>query len=140
MHPSSGPNGTGATGGLVLIIDDDEFIVRSTAMVLQAEGLEVLTAKNGEEGIAQAQKRRPNVILLDIMMPGLSGWETLERLKLDSATHDIPVVIFSARDLARGGAVSRERGAEAFVQKPFEPQMLVQLVHKHLAAMRVLER
>lgn len=120
---------------LVLVIDDDPWIVRSTAMVLEAQGMTVVTAASGAEGIAIARAQHPSVILLDIMMPGLNGWETLERLKLDTATQDIPVVIFSARDMQRSGAVSRDRGAEAYVRKPFEPSMLVELVRKHVNAL-----
>jgi two-component system phosphate regulon response regulator PhoB len=123
--------------GRVLVIDDDEWIVSSTAMVLEAEGLDVSRAKSGEEGIEVARRERPAVILLDIMMPGLDGWETLERLKTDEATRDIPVVIFSARELSRGNSMSRERGAEEFMRKPFEPGHLVDVIRKHLERTQV---
>jgi len=119
----------------VLVIDDDPLIVRSTAMVLEAEGFDVVTASDGESGIAQARRARPAVILLDIMMPGLDGWETLERLKVDEVTCDIPVVIFSAREAARGSgpsAASRSRGANEFVAKPFEPGQLVASIRRHV--------
>ncbi len=119
----------------VLVIDDDPWIVRSTAMVLEAEGFDVSTATSGEAGIADARRDPPGVILLDIMMPGLDGWETLERLKVDEATREIPVVVFSAREATRGPGnprVSRDRGAAGFVAKPFEPSRLVELIRRHV--------
>lgn len=120
----------------VLIIDDDRYIVQSTAMVLEAEGLEVVAASSGEEGIARARETHPAVILLDIMMPGLNGWETLERLKVDPATRDIPVVVFSAREMQRARSASADQGASDFVAKPFEPRELLGLVRKHVEARR----
>ena len=127
----------------VLVIDDDPLIVRSTAMVLEAEGFDVVTASDGEAGIEQARRERPAVILLDIMMPGLDGWETLERLKVDEVTRDIPVVVFSAREAARGPAspvASRSRGADEFVSKPFEPGQLVSLIRQHVDAAVVTKK
>ncbi|MFH0947079.1 MAG: response regulator [Planctomycetota bacterium] len=116
----------------VLVIDDDQWIVESTAMVLEAAGLSAATARSGERGIELAQQEQPGVILLDIMMPGLDGWETLDALKTNEATREIPVVIFSARDLDGGSSVSRVRGADSFLRKPFEPEKLLQLVRRHL--------
>jgi len=120
----------------VLIIDDDPYIVQSTAMVLEAEGFTVVSASSGEEGISHAQEKRPAVILLDIMMPGLNGWETLERLKVDPATMDIPVVVFSAREMQRAQRVSTDQGASEFMAKPFDPKELLVLVRKHIESRR----
>ena len=116
----------------VLVIDDDQWIVQSTAMVLEAAGLSAMTAQSGERGIELAVREQPGVILLDIMMPGLDGWETLESLKTNEATRGIPVVIFSARDLDDDSQVKRARGADAYLRKPFEPGKLLQLVRGHL--------
>jgi len=116
---------------VILVIDDDQWIVRSTAMVLESEGFRVVTASGGEEGIRQARDIEPAVILLDVMMPGLDGWETLERLKTDRATSETPVVIFSAREFAQSRATSRQKGASAFLGKPFEPERLIQVVRKY---------
>lgn len=125
-----------AASSRVLVIDDDPWITRSTKMVLEAEGFDVSTASNGEDGIARARQFPPAVILLDIMMPGLDGWETLERLKVDEATKDTPVVVFSARASSRGPGdprVSRDKGAAGFVGKPFEPSRLVELIRRHVS-------
>jgi CheY-like chemotaxis protein len=71
----------------------------------------VESAVNGEEGIQKAKSLRPDLVLLDIMMPGIDGWETLTRLKRDPETSGIPVIIFTAREHARGHQKSTEMGA-----------------------------
>ncbi|MGE3174285.1 MAG: two-component system response regulator [Planctomycetota bacterium] len=115
----------------VLIIEDEKLIIVSTQMVLEAAGFHVRSATNGEDGIAEARRLTPDLILLDIMMPGIDGWETLTRLKRDPATANIPVIIFTAREHARGHQKSAEMGAADYFRKPFEPDELIELVEKH---------
>jgi DNA-binding response OmpR family regulator len=116
----------------VLIIEDEKLIIVSTQMVLEAAGFRVESATNGEDGIAKARSLTPDLILLDIMMPGIDGWETLTRLKRDQATANIPVIIFTAREHARGHQKSAEMGAADYFRKPFEPDELIELVEKHV--------
>ncbi len=116
----------------VLIIEDEKLIVVSTQMVLEAAGFRVDAAMNGEEGISKAQALTPDLILLDIMMPGIDGWETLTRLKQETSTSEIPVVIFTAREHSRGHQKSAEMGAADYFRKPFEPDELIELVEKHI--------
>ncbi len=116
----------------VLIIEDEKLIIVSTQMVLEAAGFRVESATNGEDGIAKARSLTPDLILLDIMMPGIDGWETLTRLKRDPATASIPVIIFTAREHARGHQKSAEMGAADYFRKPFEPDELIELVEKHV--------
>ena len=116
----------------VLIIEDEKLIIVSTQMVLEAAGFRVESATNGEEGISKALELRPDLILLDIMMPGIDGWETLTRLKRDTETSEIPVIIFTAREHARGHQKSAEMGAADYFRKPFEPDELIELVEKHV--------
>jgi len=118
----------------VLIIDDDKWIAMSTAMVLEAEGFEVDSALSGREGIEKALAQRPGVVLLDIMMPGMDGWETLERLKAEPACATVPVIVFTAREQREGRAKSRELGAVEYFRKPFRPEALVQTIRRHLDA------
>ena len=115
----------------VLIIEDEKLIIVSTQMVLEAAGFRVESATNGEDGIGKAKSQSPDLILLDIMMPGIDGWETLTRLKRDAATANIPVVIFTAREHSRGHQKSAEMGAVDYFRKPFEPDELIELVEKH---------
>ncbi len=116
----------------VLIIEDEKLIIVSTQMVLESVGYRVESAMNGEEGISKASDLEPSLILLDIMMPGIDGWETLTRLKRDEATSQIPVIIFTAREHARGHQKSSEMGAAGYFRKPFEPDELIELVEKHV--------
>ena len=116
----------------VLIIEDEKLIIVSTQMVLEAAGFRVESAINGEEGISKAKGIRPDLILLDIMMPGIDGWETLTRLKRDPETSGIPVIIFTAREHSRGHQKSTEMGAADYFRKPFEPDELIELVEKHV--------
>ncbi len=116
----------------VLIIEDEKLIIVSTQMVLEAAGFRVESATNGEDGIAKAKSQTPDLILLDIMMPGIDGWETLTRLKREPATANIPVVIFTAREHSRGHQKSAEMGAVDYFRKPFEPDELIGLVEKHV--------
>ena len=117
----------------VLIIEDEKLIIVSTQMVLEAAGFRVESATNGEDGIAKAKSHAPDLVLLDIMMPGIDGWETLTRLKRDAATANIPVVIFTAREHSRGHQKSAEMGAADYFRKPFEPDELIELVEKHVS-------
>ncbi|MGE0144978.1 MAG: two-component system response regulator [Planctomycetota bacterium] len=116
----------------VLIIEDEKLIIVSTQMVLEAAGFRVEAAVNGDEGVQKARSARPDLILLDIMMPGIDGWETLTRLKRDPETSGIPVIVFTAREHSRGHQKSTEMGAADYFRKPFEPDELIELVEKHI--------
>jgi DNA-binding response OmpR family regulator len=116
----------------ILIIEDEKLIIVSTQMVLEAAGFRVESATNGEAGISKARELRPDLILLDIMMPGIDGWEALTRLKRDPETAPIPVIIFTAREHTRGHQKSTEMGAADYFRKPFEPDELIELVEKHI--------
>jgi CheY-like chemotaxis protein len=118
--------------GTVLIIEDDPVVIQSTSMVLQTVGCTVETALGGKEGLVQAASVQPDLILLDIMMPDLDGWQVLQRLKADEATREIPVVIFTAYEVSRGREGLLERGAIGLVQKPFEPEELIDIVRRNV--------
>ena len=94
-------------------------------------GYKVLVAMDGEEALSQLEHAKPDLILLDIMMPGIDGWETLTRLKRANETSEIPVIIFTAREHSRGHQKSAEMGAADYFRKPFEPDELIELVEKH---------
>jgi len=118
----------------ILIVDDEKLILISTRIVLESVGYQVVTAANGEDALAMAGTDRPELILLDIMMPGIDGWETLSRLKEDPDAKTIPVIIFTAREHSRGRQLAREMGAVDYFQKPFEPDELISIVREHVAA------
>ncbi len=114
----------------VLVVDDDASIRGLLEVTFMTEGLEVTTARNGQEAIESALTDPPDCILLDVMMPVLDGWGAAERLKAEPSTRDIPLVFLTARtqdsDLARG----RELGAVAYVTKPFDVADIADLVNE----------
>jgi DNA-binding response OmpR family regulator len=114
----------------ILAVDDDPTILRLLQVNLEMEGHEVLTASDGNAALEEARRSRPEVVLLDVMMPGLDGWQVCERLRADDELSATPIVFLSARaqeaDLARGAAA----GADAYVTKPFDPLALVELVER----------
>ena len=120
----------------VLVIDDDALVLRSTRLLLQSCGFSVVTLDRGDAAVETARRERPDVLLLDVMMPDVDGWETLHRLHADPETSGIPVVIFTAREHARGRRLARELGAVDYVQKPFEAQAFVDLLHGYAARRR----
>lgn len=115
----------------VLIVDDEPLILASTRLVLRSAGFRVTTTDSGNEAVAIAGDEMPDLILLDIMMPEVDGWETLGRLREDPRTNRIPVVIFTAREHTRGRQLAREMGARDYLQKPFEAEQLIELVHRY---------
>jgi DNA-binding response OmpR family regulator len=117
-----GKTGRGAAGPLsVLVVEDDPAMRMLCEFNLQASGFRVVTASTGREGIECAQAERFDMILLDVMLPDVGGFEIADRLRADPMTRDVPFVFVSARaspaDLARG----REAGAIDYVTKPFDP-------------------
>jgi CheY-like chemotaxis protein len=111
-----------------LVVDDSAVIRELIAVNLELEGFDVSTAEDGQGAVDLARDLRPDVITLDVMMPRLSGLETLELLRGDERTAGIPVVMVTGRAQARDLRRAREVGVEAYLTKPFEPAELVQLV------------
>ena len=112
----------------VLVVDDSAVVRELIAVNLRMEGFEVVTAEDGDAALDQAERFAPHVITLDVMMPRLSGLDTVTRLRDNPNTADIPVVLVTGR--AQAGDVLRgeERGVEAYLTKPFEPAELVEVV------------
>lgn len=114
----------------VLIIDDEQPIIAMYQEKLASEGFTVVSAINGEEGIAQAKKERPDVILLDLIMPRMNGLDVLKQLKEDSETRAIPVYILTNIPEDAGGPKGMDLGAEAYLFKAdTEPQTLVNVLN-----------
>lgn len=106
----------------ILIIDDDPHILELLRYALETEGLTVIEAKNGREGLLQAQQHRPNVIILDVMMPEMGGLEMCRELRKDS---QIPILFLSSRDSELDKILGLEMGGDDYVAKPFSPRELV---------------
>jgi DNA-binding response OmpR family regulator len=112
----------------VLVIDDEAPIRLLCRVNLEAEGMDVLEASNGPAGLEQAKDERPDVILLDVMMPGLDGWQVAERLIEDDHTTSIPIIFLTARAEFRDRARGLDIGGIDYVTKPFNPLELAPLV------------
>jgi DNA-binding response OmpR family regulator len=112
----------------VLVIDDEEPIRLLCSVNLAAEGIEVLEAADGPSGLEQAREHRPDVVLLDVMMPGLDGWQVAERLLEDERTSRIPIIFLTARAEFRDRARGLDIGGIDYVTKPFNPLELAPLV------------
>jgi DNA-binding response OmpR family regulator len=114
----------------VLVIDDEAPIRLLCRVNLEAEKMEVLEAEDGTEGLELARREHPDVILLDVMMPGLDGWEVLQHLLDDEQTKEIPIVFLTARAELRDRARGLELGGVDYVTKPFNPTELAPLVQE----------
>ena len=127
MHPSTTPAKT------VLVVDDEQDILDLVRFRLEHDGYRVLIASDGQTGLTLAQQERPDLCILDVMMPKLSGLEVLARLRADPATAATRVILLTARgqdaDVDRGF----ELGAQDYVTKPFSPKELRRRVQAQLS-------
>ena len=121
---------TDAKTRLVLIVDDDEMIRRLVRTVLEADDFEVIEAKDGEQALTIIDDKKPAVVVLDVMMPGLNGVDVCRRLDHDN----VKVIILTARDDADLAEECMAAGADAFLTKPFSSIQLLDLVEDLLAA------
>ena len=124
----------------VLVIDDEAPIRLLCRVNLEAEGMEVIEAEDGTVGVELARSERPDVILLDVMMPGMDGWEVLQALQASEGTSEIPIVFLTARAELRDRAQGLELGGIDYVTKPFNPVELAPLVHGLLTRVERGER
>jgi two-component system alkaline phosphatase synthesis response regulator PhoP len=119
----------------VLIIDDDPDVRRIAHLCLsQFGGMQVVEASTSDEGLQQATHEKPDVILLDIMMPRVDGLATLRRLRGNPGTADVPVIFLTAKSADDSEALMRHTGAQGLVSKPFDPTTLANRVRAILEA------
>jgi DNA-binding response OmpR family regulator len=109
----------------ILVVDDEDDILHFLELVLKEKGYDVATASGGHEALTKAQIERPHLILLDIMMPQMDGWEVLKLLRVDEGTADIPVAMLSARTEAKDRVQGLQEGAIDYICKPFSLQDLL---------------
>jgi DNA-binding response OmpR family regulator len=124
----------------VLVIDDEAPIRLLCRVNLEAEGMEVLEAADGPSGLELARQERPDVVLLDVMMPGLDGWRVAADLLEDERTTEIPIIFLTARAELRDRARGLDIGGIDYVTKPFNPLELAPLVRDLLARIARGER
>jgi len=112
----------------VLIIDDEPDVLLLCRLNLQQHGREIFEASDGSRALELARELHPDLIVLDLMLPGMNGYEVLETLKRDAATSDIPVLVLTAKSLRADRERSHELGASGFLTKPFLPSELCEMV------------
>jgi excisionase family DNA binding protein len=122
----SGPGGRAKEGPLVLIVDDGPGVRAFVRASLELEGYAVREAGSAEEGLAVLEEKTPDLILLDVMMPHVDGWEMLRRVQERHGVGAIPVLMFSGKVDESAAPDARLRGAQGFVGKPFDPSQLIE--------------
>ncbi len=139
--PSPGPGGrTSGAPPRVLVVDDEPAMRALCRVNLQLEGLEVLEAQDGREAITLATAEHPDLMLLDVMMPGVDGWQVALRLQADPETRDIPIVFMTALAAADDRRRGAEAGAVGYLTKPFDPLELGEIVRRTLERLARGER
>ena len=124
----------------VLVIDDEAPIRLLCRVNLEAEGMDVLEAADGPAGLEKARAERPDVVLLDVMMPGLDGWRVAEELLDDPSTSGIPIVFLTARAELRDRARGIDLGGVDYITKPFNPIDLAPMVNDLIGRVDAGER
>ncbi len=123
----------------ILVVDDEPTIVRLMEFILARQGHEMIVAVNGEEALQKIKTHQPDLVLLDIMMPRIDGYEVAQRLRADPQTAELPIIMLSAKaqdeDIRRGVEV----GVDEYITKPFTPDHLVQVVSQHLSRINKTE-
>lgn len=109
----------------ILIVDDEEDLVKAVSFRLELEGYDVIEAADGQAALDKVKSERPDLIVLDLMLPKINGYKVCESLKADASYKNIPVIMFTARAQDTDIKMSEEVGADSYITKPFEPAMLM---------------
>ena len=119
----------------VLVVDDNEDNRRILRDLLRlGAGYTVIEATTGEEGVASAKARTPDLILMDIQLPGIDGYEATRRIKGNPATKDIPIIVVTSYALSGDEGKARDAGCDAYVTKPYSPRQLLAKIREYLPA------
>jgi two-component system alkaline phosphatase synthesis response regulator PhoP len=112
----------------IMVVDDEPYIARVIKFKLEQEGYSVISANDGQSGLQKIKEEKPDMVLLDVMMPGLSGYEVCQKIKQDAELAGIPVVILTAKGQERDREQGLTMGASDYITKPFSPNRLLELV------------
>lgn len=110
----------------ILVVDDEVYILHILEFSLAMEDYDVLTASSGEQALQKIEEERPDLVVLDILMPGMDGFEVCRRVKTDERLADIPIIFLSAKEQRADRAFGLSLGASAYISKPFSPQKLIE--------------
>ena len=114
----------------ILTVDDERSIVRLVQVNLERQGYNVLTAFDGREALEQIAEHRPDMVICDVMMPYMDGFEVLRQLRLNSHTRDLPVIMLTAKAMDNDVFTGYQRGATCYLTKPFSPLELIRFVKR----------
>jgi DNA-binding response OmpR family regulator len=120
----------------ILLVDDEEDILDFLELILEEQGYSIIKANSGKEALASAQVHRPELILLDVMMPEMDGWEVLKLLKADEEVADIPVAMLTARTEMKDKIQGLQEGAIDYICKPFSTKELLEKLQVILAQVK----
>lgn len=119
-------------GKKILLVDDEPQLVEVVKMRLEANGYTVLAAYDGQEALDKARQEKPDLIILDLMLPKVDGYKVCRMLKFDQNYKHIPIIMFSARAQEEDVKLGKEVGGDAYITKPFEPQELLSKIKEFL--------
>jgi two-component system alkaline phosphatase synthesis response regulator PhoP len=114
----------------ILVVDDEEGIVKLVKMYLEHYHYEVITANDGQEGLEKAKTDKPDLIVLDLMLPKINGYKVCGLLKKDTKYAKTPIVLFTAKAQEKDVKLGEEVGADAYITKPFEPEVLLSKIEE----------
>jgi len=116
----------------ILLVDDEVQLVEMMKMRLEANNYEIITAYDGQEALEKARNEKPDLIILDLMLPKLDGYTVCRMLKFDEKYKSIPIVMFTARVQESDKKMGQEVGADAYITKPFDPQALLSKIKEFI--------
>ncbi len=116
----------------ILVVDDEKDLVETLSFRLEANDYEVLKAHDGQDGLNKARSEKPDLIILDLMLPKMDGYKVCRMLKFDAKYKKIPIIMFTARAQESDKKIGMEVGADAYITKPFEPQALLSKIQELL--------
>lgn len=116
----------------ILLVDDEMQLAEVVKMRLEANGYDVLTAYDGKDAFDKARTQKPDLIILDLMLPKIDGYKVCRMLKFDDKFKSIPIILFTARAQDSDVALGKEVGADAYITKPFEPEILLSKIKELL--------
>jgi len=114
--------------GNILVVEDNPQTVKLIKFILEKNNYSAVTAKDGEQGLQMAKEKKPDLIILDLMLPGMDGYRVCETLKADADTKEIPIIVLTALDTGADFEKALEKKADWYITKPFEPQHLLKRV------------
>ena len=109
----------------ILVVEDEKDLVETIKLRLEANNYAVITAYDGQEGLKKARSEKPDLIILDLMLPEINGYKVCRMLKFDQKYKKIPIIMLTARAQDSDKQMGQEVGADAYITKPFEPQVLL---------------